>query len=138
MDFTHKACLVGDGHRTPAPSVSTYTGVVSKETACIAFIYATLNGFEVFASDIQNVYLQAPYSQKYYIICGPEFGAENTGKYTIVKRSKYDTKSAGVDFHNHLRDCMRHLGFESCLADPDLWMCPAIRKDGAAYYGYLF
>mmetsp|Transcript_1854 Transcript_1854/g.3801 ORF Transcript_1854/g.3801 Transcript_1854/m.3801 type:complete len:166 (-) Transcript_1854:1392-1889(-) len=137
MDFTRKTCLVGDGHSTPTPSVSTYVGVVSRETVRIAFTYGTLNDLEVFAANIQNAYLQALCSQKCYTICGPEFGAKNTGKYAIVKRSIYGTKSAGVDFCNHLCDCMHHLGFESCLADPDLWMHPAIRKDGTAYYEYL-
>lgn len=32
---------------------------------------------------------------------------------------------------------MRHLGWESCKADPDLWYKPEIRKeDGFAYYAY--
>ena len=32
---------------------------------------------------------------------------------------------------------MRHLGFTSCLADPDLWMQAAEMEDGTAYYAYV-
>ena len=77
MDFTQKARWVLDGHKTPDPIGSTYVGVVSRESVRIAFIYAALNGLDVFAADIQNAYLQVPSSQKHYIICGPEFGLEN-------------------------------------------------------------
>ena len=77
MDFTRKARWVLDGHRTPDPVGSTYTGVVSRESVQIAFTYAALNGLEVCAADIRNAYLQAPILQKGYIICGPEFDIKN-------------------------------------------------------------
>ena len=79
MDFTRKARGVLDGHKTPDPIGSTYAGVVSRESVRIALTYAALNDLDVFAADIQNAYLQAPSSQKDYIICGPEFGVENIG-----------------------------------------------------------
>ena len=77
MDFTRKDWWVLDGHKTPDPIGSTYAGIVSRESICIAFTYAALNGLDIFAADIRNAYLQAPSSQKHYIICGPEFGLEN-------------------------------------------------------------
>ena len=49
----------------------------------------------------------------------------------------YGGKSAGRDFRNHLRACMRHLDFTSCLADPDVWMWPAKKSDGSLYYEYI-
>ena len=63
-----------DGHKTPDPIGSTYAGVVSRESVRIVFTYAALNGLDVFAADIRNAYLQAPSSQKDFIICGEEFG----------------------------------------------------------------
>ena len=111
MNFTRKARWVLDGHRTPDPVGSTYAGVVSRESVRIAFTYAALNGLEVFAADIRNAYLQAPSSQKDYIICGPEFGIENVGRVSLIHRALYGGKSAGRDFRNHLRSCMRHLDF---------------------------
>ena len=32
---------------------------------------------------------------------------------------------------------MEHLGFEACLADPDVWMRPAIRANGQEYFEYV-
>jgi hypothetical protein len=72
MDFTRKARWVLDGHKTPNPIGSrTYAGVVTRDSIRIAFTYAALNGLDIFAADIRNAYLQAPSSQKDYILCGP-------------------------------------------------------------------
>ena len=137
MDFTRKARWVLDGHKTPDPVGSTYAGVVSRESVRIAFTYAALNDLDVFAADVRNAYLQAPSSQKDYIICGPEFGLENVGKVALIHRALYGGKSAGRDFRNHLRSCMRHLDFVSCPADPDVWMRPAKKSDGSTHYEYI-
>ena len=32
---------------------------------------------------------------------------------------------------------MTHLKFKPCLADPDVWMRPAIKADGTEYYEYV-
>jgi hypothetical protein len=137
MDFTRKARWVLDGHKTPDPIGSTYAGVVSRESVRIALTYAALNGLDVTAADIRNAYLQAPSSQKDYIICGPEFGLENVGKKALITRALYGGKAAGKDFRNHLRSCMRHLDFTSCLADPDVWMRQALKPDGSEYWEYV-
>ena len=137
MDFTRKARWVLDGHKTPDISGSTYAGVVSRESVRIALTYAALNGLKVCAGDIRNAYLQAPSSQKDYIVCGPEFGLENVGKKALIHRALYGGKAAGRDFRNHLRSCMHHLGFTPCLADPDVWMRPAKHTDGSECYEYI-
>ena len=108
-----------------------------RESVRIAFTYAALNDLSVFAPDVRNAYLQAPSSQKDYIICGPEFGLENIGRVALIRRALYGGKAAGRDFRNHLRSCMRHLHFDSCPADPDVWMRPAMKADGSSYYEYI-
>ena len=137
MDFTRKTRWVLDGHKTPDPIGSTYAGVVSRESVHIALTYATLNDLDVFAADIWNAYLQAPSSQKDYIICGPEFGVENIGPTGLIHRALHSGKAAGRDFRNHLCSCMEFLNFKSCLADPNVWMRPAIKSDGNIYYEYI-
>lgn len=137
MDFTRKGRWVLDGHKCPDPEGSTYAGVVSKESVRIALTYAALNGLNVCAGDIRNAYLQAPSSCKDYIVCGPEFGLENEGRVALIHRALYGGKSAGRDFRNHLRSCMAFLNFESCPADPDVWMRPAIKSDGTEVYEYV-
>ena len=137
MDFTRKARWVLDGHKTPNPLGSTYAGVVSRESVRIAFTYAALNGLDICAADILNAYLQALSSQKDYIICGADFGLENVGKVALIHRALYGGKSAGKDFRKHLLACMRHIGFVSCPADPDVWMRPNKKSDGSKYWEYV-
>ena len=137
MDFTRKARWVKDGHKTPDPDNSTFAGVVSRESVRIALTYAALNDINVCAADIKNAYLQAPSSEKHYIICGLEFGLEHVGKVALIRRALYGGKSSGADFWKHLRSCMNHLGFKSCRGDPDVWMRPAQKDDGSTYWEYV-
>ena len=120
MDFTRKTRWVKDGHRTPDPDSSSYAGVVSRESIRILLTHAALHGTDVMAADIRNAYLQAPTSEKHYVICGPEFGLEHVGKRALITRALYGGKAAGRDFWHHLRSCMKHIGFESSKADPDV------------------
>jgi hypothetical protein len=90
------------------------------------------------ALNIRNACLQAPSSQKDYILHGPEFGIENVGKVALVRRALCGgKKSAGKDFRNHLGSCMRHLDFVLCPADPDAWMRPAKCSDGSEHYEHI-
>ena len=70
MDFTWKSHWVKYGHRTPDPKYPNYAGVVSRDSVRIALNYAALNDVDVTAANIQNAYLQAPSSEKHYVICG--------------------------------------------------------------------
>ena len=137
MDFTRKARWVKDGHLTKDPDHSTFAGVVSRDSVRIGLTYAALMEIPVIAGDIRNAYLQAPTSEKHYVICGPEFGLENVGKVAIIIRALYGGKTSGADFWRHLRSCMKHLGFQSCKADPDLWMREAQKDDGSFYWEYI-
>jgi len=71
MDFARKAWWVKDGHKTP-------------DSIRIGLTYAALLGLQVIGGDIQNTYLQAPSSEKHYIVCGPEFGTENVGRVVVI------------------------------------------------------
>jgi hypothetical protein len=137
MDYTCKARWVLDSHKSPPPERSTYAGVVSCDSVPIALTNSVLNDLDVWAADIHNAYLQAPSSQKDYVICGPEFGLENVGKRALIRQALYGGKTAGADFRNHLRECMRHLNFTSSLADPDVWMPPAKKTNGSECYEYV-
>ena len=122
MDFMRKARWVLNRHKTPDSVGSTFARVVSRESIWIAFTCAALNGLDILAADIRNAYIQAPSSQRDYIICGPKFGIENVGHVVLIHRALYGGKSAGKDFWNHLRSCMHHLNLKSCPTDPDVWM----------------
>ena len=138
MDFTRKARWVKDGHLFPDPVDSSYAGVVSRESVRIAFTYAALNGLDVAAADVESAYIQAPTSEKDYIVCGSELPLEYQGKIAVIKRALYGGKRAGSDYWKHIRTCMKHLGFEPCVADPDLWMRKATKPcDGSEYWEYV-
>ena len=66
-----------------------------------------------------------------------EFCLKNVGKVALIHCALYGGKAAGRDFRNHLRLCMLHLNFESCPADPDVWMRPAKKTDGTRYWEYI-
>ena len=102
MYFTRKTRLVFDGHNTPSPTISTYTGAVSRDSIRIPLTCATLNNIDVYAADIRNTYLQAPLSQKDYIICGPECCLENIGEPALIHRALYSGKTTRRNFSNHL------------------------------------
>ena len=121
---------------TDAPPTITYASVISRESVRIALLLAALNDLEVKAADIMNAYITAPVEEKIWTILGPEFGVDQ-GKKAIIVREIYGLKSSGTSFRNHLADCMRHMGYTPCLADPDLWMKPEIREDGFEYYAYV-
>jgi len=135
-DFRRKAILVAGGHMTNAPPTITYASVISRETVRIALLLAAFNDLEVKAADIMNAYITAPVEEKIWTILGPEFRADQGKKATIV-RAIYGLKSSGASFRNHLADCMRHMGYTPCLADPDLWMKAEVREDGFKYYAYV-
>ena len=47
-------------------------------------------------------------------------------------------KSSGAAFRAYLGKGMQGLGYEPCLADPDVWMKPEIRPDDHyEYYSYI-
>ena len=84
-----------------------------------------------------NAYVTAPVTEKIYTILGPEWGKELVGKKALIVRALYGLKSSGAAFRAHLADCMRHMGYKSCMADPDLWMKEEVDKDGDKYYAYV-
>ena len=137
MDFTRKARWVKDGHKTPDPTTSSFAGVVSRESTRIELTYAALLGLPVIGGDIKNAYLQAPSSEKHFIVCGAEFGVENIGRVALIRRALYGGKVAGRDFWHHLRECMARLGFMSSRADPDVWFRLSKRSTGEDYYEYV-
>ena len=137
MTLEPKARWVKDGHKTTILEWSTFAGVVSRESVCIAFTYAALNGLPVCTADIQNAYLQAPASEKHYVICGPELGLENIGQIAVIVLALYDGKSGNADYWRHVQHAMTKLGFQSCKGDPDVCFRPSTKSDETDYYQYV-
>ncbi len=98
IDFTMKACWVKDGHKTPDSLTSSFAGVISPDSICISLTHAALLGLPVLCANIRNAYLQAPSSEKHFIICGLEFGIENEGHVGFIRCALYGGKVAGRIF----------------------------------------
>ena len=132
-NFRRKARLVAGGHMTKTPSSITYSSVVSRDSVRIALTIAALNDLKVGSCDIQNAYLTAPCREKVYTTAGPEFGSD-AGKTMLIVRAIYGLKSSGAAFRSFLAETLDDLGFRPSLADPDVWMRPAIKGNGFKYW----
>ena len=80
--------------------------------------------------------MQAPTTERYWTVVGTKWGSRK-GTKIIVFRALYGMKSAGRDFRNHLSDCMRTLGYDSCPTDQDVWMRETKSLDGVTCWEYL-
>ena len=72
-DGRHKARLVADGHLTPEPVESIYSGIFSLRNLKLVILLGKLNKLELWGADIGSAYLEAPTEEKLYIVAGPEF-----------------------------------------------------------------
>ena len=98
MVLTRKSRYVATGFHSPKSDEIRYKVVVSREILCIAFIYATINGIDILASDIQNAYITAPCYENCWTICVPEFGSEHESKKDIIVQDLYGLPCMGNNF----------------------------------------
>ena len=125
------------GHQTDPPKESTYSSIVSRDSVRIAFVIAALNDIDVLSADIQNAYLNAPTKERCYTTAGLECGKAKQGQPVIIVRELYGLKSSGARFRDHMAATLREAGYDSCLADPDVWMRANTRPDGFKYWEYV-
>ena len=95
-DGRHKAKLVADGHLTPEPVESIYSGVVSLRNLKLIIFLGKLNNLELWGADIGNAYLEAPTEEKLYIVAGPEFEGWE-GYILTFSEALHGLKSSGKD-----------------------------------------
>ena len=138
MDLTRKARYVAGGHLTDPPSSLTYASVVTRDSVRLGFLIAALNNLDILTGDVQNAYLNAPTTEKVYFTAGSEWKPDE-GRTVLIVRALYGLKSSALAWRNHLADTLGNkLGFKSSLADPDVWMKPAVDASGFEYYSYIF
>jgi hypothetical protein len=115
----------------------TYASVLSRESGRVALTLAALNDLDVKMADIENAYLTAPITEKVWTVLVPEFG-DDAGKRSLIVIALYGLKSDGAAFRNHLAECMKHLGWNTCCTDRDLLMKAETRPDdGVLYWAYI-
>ena len=134
--FRRKARFIGYGHKTETPSSLTYSTVVSRDFVRIILMVAALNELDIQGADIENAYLTTPCREKVWIRGGIEFG-DLEGQVLIVEKALYELKSSGAAFRAFLAETFDRMGFTSSVADPDVWIRPAVKSDGEQYYEYI-
>ena len=86
--------IVADGHLTPEPVESIYSGVVSLKNLKLVIFLGNLNNLELWGADIGNVYVEAPTEKKLYIVAGPKF-EDGKGYILTFSKAQYGLKSSG-------------------------------------------
>jgi hypothetical protein len=131
-----KARLVAGGRLTDPPVDSVYSIIVTRESVRIMFTISALNDLDLVGADVQNAYINAPTKEKVYTTTGLEFGS-NAGWPAIIVRALYGLKILGARWCDHLASILCSEGFQSSLADPDVWMRKATKTLGLVYWEYL-
>jgi hypothetical protein len=70
------------------------------------------------------------------MVAGPEFGPEE-GKSFLVVKALYGLKLASFSFQSYMAEILASMGFQSSMADPDVWLRAAIKSVGEQYYEYV-
>jgi hypothetical protein len=137
LDLTRKARFVAGGHQTDPPKDMVYSSVVSRDSVRLAFLLAALNDLKILSADVQNAYLNAPTTERVYTTAGEEFGKDKVGRPVLIVRALYGLKSSGARWRDHMAATLRDGGYQSCQADPDVWMKPGVKPDGTKYWEYV-
>lgn len=136
--FTRKARYVADGNQTEdVPAHLTYSSVVTRESVRIAFLYAALNGLDILGCDVTNAYLNAPCREKIWVKAGPEFGDDLMGAVMLIRKALYGLKSSGYSWRKTLSETLSDMGYESTVADPDVYRRRGTRTNGNHYYEFV-
>ena len=136
-DFSRKARFFASSYMMMSPDTMNYVRIVSCETVRLDILISALNYLVAKCGDVMNEYITDPIEENIWTNIGPKFGP-GAGKRSLVVRALYGLNSSGASFYAHLGRCRQGLGYELCLADPDLWIKDEVRPDyGYAYYSYI-
>ena len=120
-DRHHKARFLAEGHLTPDPIDSIYSGLVSKRSLRLSTFLAKLNKMKVWAAATGNAHLEATTKEKLYIVAGPEL-EELQGHILVIHKALYGLRSSGLRWPHRIHDHMLELNFRPCKADPCVWL----------------
>ena len=121
LDGRHKAILAADGHLTPEPAESIYSGVGSLRNLKWVVFLGKLNNLDIWGADIGNACLEAFTGDKLYIVAGPEF-QELEGYILIFLNPLYGLKSLGKRWAEVIHGILRDMKVLHTKADPCIWL----------------
>jgi hypothetical protein len=135
-DLCHKSPLVAGKHMTVPPEDSIYSRVVTlRSLRGLDMFLGELNGLDVDATDVGNVYLMNFTKEKLFIIAGPKFGdCQGCLLIIVVKALLYGLcTTSGARCHEFFTDTHMDMRFYHCKANPDVWM-----KDSGTQYEFVW
>ena len=106
--------------------------MVLRDSFCICLLITALIDLDLQSADIENNYLTAPWQEKIWTKAGTKIGKDE-GRVFIIVIELYGFKSSGVEFWAFFADQRDEMGFESSIADPDVWIRPVTKPDGEQY-----
>ena len=56
----------------------------------------------------------------------------------LVKEVSYRFKGYGAAFRERLTETLDTIGYKPSYADPDVWICPAVKPNIFEYHEYIF
>ena len=69
--------------------------------------------------------------------CGPEFGPALVGRWALIVRALYGSKSAAASWRAAIVALLTELGFVMCRADNDVMFRPGFNAEGMEVYEYV-
>ena len=133
--LARKARFCTSDHLLDRPKGST-TRVLSRDFVHSFFWLTALNDVDVLACDVQNACVNVETKEKVWFRGGLEL-CPDKGKVVVIVRALYSLESSSVRRREYMARMLRVAGFESCKADPDLWLRPAVEPDGMKIYEYV-
>ena len=109
--MTQKARYVAGGHITDAPTYTTYSRVVSRDTVRIGLFMAVLNNLDILVGDIQDDFLKDPTEKKIFFYAGDEWRSDKD-KVVIISIELYGLKSSALHFRIYFSETLgNRLGY---------------------------
>ena len=115
----------------------TYASVVNCDSVRLASLIAALSDLDILAGEIQNAYLNNVTKEKLFFYAGDEWKYDQ-GKFVVIFIDIYGLKSSALAWRNHISEIPgNHIGFQSSLADPEVWFKAETDKSRNEYYTYI-
>ena len=121
FDGRHKARLVADGHLTPEPIETIYSGVVILRNLRLVLFLGKLNTLDTWGADIGNANLELFTDENLYIVSDPGF-QELEGYILIFLKALYGLMSSGKRWAEVIHGILRDMKFIPSNADPCIWL----------------
>ena len=118
--------MVIGGHVIDTGMHDTYASNMKTISARLLMLIAAANKYKVLCGDVKNAYLNAKNILKVYCRMGKEFQIHDpsikVGELATVEANLYGLGTSARQWHIHLSDTLRAIGFKPSRHDSDIWI----------------